>query len=181
MTVEERVPARSRRFLPAAVSIVCGGASLAVSWQRWINPFVDGGRELNVPARVAAGGTTVSGRRLLLRAAPVVAFPENGFFPFVTGARNPLRQEQILPGTLTDAGEREIVARIDAARPVVLVINRTTREFGKAGFGRDYAESLWKTIETSHRFRFSTIADSGASPVGAGPFFIHGYLPAGAR
>ena len=30
-------------------------ASLAATWLRWINPFVDSGREMNVPARLAAG------------------------------------------------------------------------------------------------------------------------------
>jgi hypothetical protein len=38
-------------LLPAAA----GAASAAASWQRWINPFLDAAREMNVPARVAAG------------------------------------------------------------------------------------------------------------------------------
>jgi len=35
--------------------LLAGAASLAVSWQRWINPFVDSGRELDVPWRLAQG------------------------------------------------------------------------------------------------------------------------------
>lgn len=38
-------------LLPA----LAGAASAAASWQRWINPFLDASREMNVPARVAAG------------------------------------------------------------------------------------------------------------------------------
>ncbi len=38
-------------LLPAAA----GAASAAASWQRWINPFLDAAREMNVPSRVAAG------------------------------------------------------------------------------------------------------------------------------
>jgi hypothetical protein len=35
--------------------VLAAAASLAVSWQRWINPFVDSGRELDVPWRLAQG------------------------------------------------------------------------------------------------------------------------------
>src|SRR4051812_35833657 len=35
--------------------LLAGVLSLAVSWQRWIDPFIDSGRELIVPARLAAG------------------------------------------------------------------------------------------------------------------------------
>jgi len=34
---------------------LAAGASALLSWNRWIRPFVDGSRELQVPARVAAG------------------------------------------------------------------------------------------------------------------------------
>jgi hypothetical protein len=54
-------PTARRRRLPWAVAwrtaLVAAAAavSLAVNWQRWINPFIDSGREMNVPARLAAG------------------------------------------------------------------------------------------------------------------------------
>ena len=35
--------------------VALGAASAAASWQRWINPFLDSSREMNVPARLAAG------------------------------------------------------------------------------------------------------------------------------
>ncbi|MEO8191750.1 MAG: hypothetical protein ABI682_15560 [Acidobacteriota bacterium] len=45
----------SRRFLPVLLpwSVFCG--LLLASWNRWIEPFVDSGRELMVPRRVAGG------------------------------------------------------------------------------------------------------------------------------
>src|ERR1700730_13164960 len=57
-----QAPGEGRRRRPApaaavaAVAVVlAGGASAAVSWQCWINPFIDSGRELDVAARLAAG------------------------------------------------------------------------------------------------------------------------------
>src|SRR5579864_8925565 len=48
-----------RRPWPAVAKValvtVAAIASLAANWLRWINPFVDSGREMNVPARLAAG------------------------------------------------------------------------------------------------------------------------------
>src|ERR1700726_4683122 len=55
------VPAHGARRPPwpalAKVALVTAAAvaSLAANWLRWINPFVDSGREMNVPARLAAG------------------------------------------------------------------------------------------------------------------------------
>ena len=33
---------------------------LAASWERWANPVIDGGREMNQPLRVASGETLYS-------------------------------------------------------------------------------------------------------------------------
>src|SRR5215467_6719950 len=35
--------------------LLAAAAALAASWQRWINPFVDSGRELDVPWRLLQG------------------------------------------------------------------------------------------------------------------------------
>jgi hypothetical protein len=78
----------------------------------------------------------------------LAAFPEGGFFNFVTGLRNPLREEQVFPGVL--AGPREIAAarRLELARPrFVLLCNRPTREYGPVRFGTDYAVELWRRVE----------------------------------
>ncbi len=44
-----------RRWEWLLVPLVLGAASAALTWDRWIHPFVDGSRELQVPARLAAG------------------------------------------------------------------------------------------------------------------------------
>ncbi|MEO8432672.1 MAG: hypothetical protein ABI592_14260 [Acidobacteriota bacterium] len=44
-----------RRLAPAAFPYVIFLVLLAASWNRWMEPFVDSGRELMIPARVAAG------------------------------------------------------------------------------------------------------------------------------
>src|SRR5436305_1661686 len=41
--------------LALALPLAAGGASIAFSWLRWISPFVDSGREMDVPARRRAG------------------------------------------------------------------------------------------------------------------------------
>ena len=44
-----------RRWEWIAVPALAGVASALLSWNRWIRPFVDGSRELQVPARLADG------------------------------------------------------------------------------------------------------------------------------
>lgn len=55
-TITTRVPDVVRKKVAAVLlPVLAAVASLAVSWQRWINPFVDSGRELDVPWRLAQG------------------------------------------------------------------------------------------------------------------------------
>jgi hypothetical protein len=46
---------RGRAVLAAALPFVVFGALAAVSWNRWIEPYVDSGRELMIPWRLARG------------------------------------------------------------------------------------------------------------------------------
>jgi hypothetical protein len=39
----------------AAILLAFGAALIARTWMTWLNPFVDGSRELNLPARIAGG------------------------------------------------------------------------------------------------------------------------------
>jgi hypothetical protein len=91
----------------------------------------------------------------------VATFPESGFFNFVTGLRNPLRENLILPGALDAAGENEVVARLDRERPrFILVCHRPTAEFGTGPFGRGYAVHLWEEVER----RYEQTASFGPPP-----------------
>jgi hypothetical protein len=44
-----------RRALAVLLPLLAAGAALAVSWQRWIDPLVDSGREMDVPWRLLQG------------------------------------------------------------------------------------------------------------------------------
>jgi hypothetical protein len=108
----------------------------------------------------------------------LASFPEAGFFNFVTGLRNPLRDEQIFPGVLGSGQEAEVAGRLLASRPrFVLLANRPTPEFGPRAFGEDYAVGLWSAV-VAH---YSLAASFGNAPdwasIGAHRFFIHIYEP----
>ncbi|MGH9444002.1 MAG: hypothetical protein ACRD16_17190 [Thermoanaerobaculia bacterium] len=45
----------SNRWLPLLLPLSAGLASAGITWNRWITPFVDSSREMQVPARLASG------------------------------------------------------------------------------------------------------------------------------
>jgi hypothetical protein len=56
MSVAAQEPGRRPPRMAAILAVLAAAAaSAAASWQCWINPFVDSGREMDVPARLAAG------------------------------------------------------------------------------------------------------------------------------
>jgi hypothetical protein len=106
----------------------------------------------------------------------LAAFPESGFFNFVTGLRSPLRQDLIVPGVLSASREAAAVRRIDTAGPkYVLLCNRTTAEFGPAAFGSDYAVELWSDVGRHYVLAAAFGPAAPAAPVGAKDFFIRLY------
>jgi len=106
----------------------------------------------------------------------LTAFPESGFFNFVTGLRSPLRQDLIVPGVLRGAREDAAARQLAAAGPrFVLLCNRPTKEFGPAAFGRDYAVRLWGSVAAHYVLAAAFGPGGGASPVGAADFFIRVY------
>ena len=108
----------------------------------------------------------------------LASFPEAGFFNFVNGLPNPLREEEIFPGVLGGGREAEATARLLASLPrFVLLANRPTPEFGPRAFGGDYATGLWSAVEDHYSLAaaFGNAAES--APVGARRFFIRIYEP----
>ncbi len=106
----------------------------------------------------------------------LTAFPEGGFFNFVTGLRSPLRQDEVTPGVLSGGRELEAAGLIRRAGPrFVLLLNRPTGEYGPASFGRDYDVLLWREVERDYRLIAVLGAAGAATPVGGGPFFIRIY------
>jgi 4-amino-4-deoxy-L-arabinose transferase-like glycosyltransferase len=106
----------------------------------------------------------------------LTAFPESGFFNFVTGLRSPLRQDQVFPGVL--AGKREVEAAklIERAGPrFILLCNRSTPEYGPASFGTDYDVWLWRDVQRHYLLAASFGQAQPEAPVGAGLPFIRIY------
>ncbi len=92
----------------------------------------------------------------------LACFPECGFFNFVTGLRNPLRQEQILPGHLDAAAEAEVIARIrDAGPRFILFVDQAPPGWAAARFGVDYAREIAGVIEELY-----VLAGAARSPEG---------------
>ena len=133
---------------------------------------------LRLPA-AQAGALSRTLAYLALRARrgdTLTAFPESGFFNFVTGLRNPLGQDLILPGVLAGSREAAAARRIGLAGPrYVLLCNRPTAEYGPAAFGRDYAVPLWREVERHYALAAAFGAAGPTAPVGAQDFFIRLY------
>jgi len=54
--------------------------------------------------------------------------------------RSPLRFEQVLPGHVDGRVDRDLAEDLDRARPTrVVVVSRSTPEYGPTAFGREYA------------------------------------------
>jgi hypothetical protein len=108
---------------------------------------------------------------------PIVVLPEGTSLTFLSGRRNPLREEIVTPGFLDAAGEARAIRQLQAAHPpLVLIANRATAEFGPNAFGRDYCVSLMRWIE-SHYQRcalFGPAKDSRLQ-IGDPRFFIRAY------
>jgi hypothetical protein len=108
----------------------------------------------------------------------LASFPEAGFFNFVTGLPNPMREEEIFPGVLGGGREAEATARLLASRPrFVLLANRPTPEFGPRAFGDDYATSLWSAVGDHYSLAATFGNAAEGAPIGARRFFIRIYEP----
>jgi hypothetical protein len=82
---------------------------------------------------------------------PIAVLPEGTSLTFLSGRRNPLREEIVTPGYLDAAGEARAIQQIDAAKTrLVLIVDRPTREFGAAVFGRDYNRRLMAWIASTY-------------------------------
>jgi hypothetical protein len=78
---------------------------------------------------------------------PIAVLPEGTSLTFLSARRNPLREEIVTPGFLDDAAEDRAIRQIGAAgTPLILIVDRATREFGAETFGRDYDRRLMTWI-----------------------------------
>jgi hypothetical protein len=108
---------------------------------------------------------------------PIAVLPEGTSLTFLSGRRNPLREEIVTPGFLDAAGEARAIRQIsDAGTSLVLIVNRPTREFGAEAFGRDYDRTLMAWIESRYR-PCATFGPPGLN-VGNARFFVRAYCRA---
>jgi len=92
----------------------------------------------------------------------IVVLPEGTSLTFLSGRTNPLREEIVTPGFLDGAAEARAIRQIDAAgTPLILIVDRATREFGAEAFGRDYNLALMAWIVS----RYTRCGTFGTSPV----------------
>ena len=185
----ETLPARTRfpaAFRRAAAVVFLAVAALAVvRWRRLLPP------SSAAPVRTRAGSLLLPRERaaaldgalsyLAAAARPgdsLSGFPEAGFVNFVTGLRNPLREEQILPGHLDAASERRVVDRIESDRTgprFVVLVNQGAPAFGAVAFGRDYAVEIWRAVERRYRLAATFGPGPPDASVGDPRFFIRVY------
>jgi Dolichyl-phosphate-mannose-protein mannosyltransferase len=107
----------------------------------------------------------------------VAVMPEGTSLDFMSGRRNPLREEIVTPGYLDGPNEARAIAQLEASRaPLVLITNRATKEFGANAFGRDYAREMMRFIELRYEpcAMFGPKKDQSLQ-IGDRPFFIKAY------
>jgi hypothetical protein len=91
----------------------------------------------------------------------LVVFPEGAVLNFLAGRRNPLRHWLYIPGYLTEENEPRVLAELQRVWPgAIVVMNRTTREYGRARFGEDYGRSIAEWIAQNYE-PASAIRDEG--------------------
>jgi hypothetical protein len=104
----------------------------------------------------------------------LLTLPQATSINFLTGRRQPFREEIIHPGFLSD---EEAIRRLESQRvPMILVVNLLTPEFRDIVFGTDYNPGLMRWIENNYSLieRFDSDHSAGAR-LGDKPFFILAY------
>ena len=107
----------------------------------------------------------------------VAVMPEGTSLDFMSGRRNPLREEIVTPGYLDGPNEARAIRQLEASdAPLVLITNRATREFGATAFGLDYAQEMMRFIESRYEpcAMFGPKKDPSLQ-IGDRPFFIRAY------
>jgi hypothetical protein len=92
----------------------------------------------------------------------LVVFPEGELLNYLAGRHNPLRHRLYLPGYLTASNEAEVLAELRRTLPgAIAVLNRPTREYGRARFGVDYGREIQSWISEHYREGLVRPTESG--------------------
>lgn len=143
--------------LAAAALIVFAFVGRAVAYARDDRVWIGGtARMLSARPEEARDIEDLAARiRELCRAdAGLVALPEGELFNELTGWRNPLRHKLYLPGYVSAENEPAILRELEAARPAaVVILARTTGEYGGGQFGQGYGAGIRTWIEAHYEAR----------------------------
>jgi hypothetical protein len=107
----------------------------------------------------------------------VAVMPEGTSLDFLSGRRNPLREEITTPGFLDAAAEARAIRQLaEAHTDLILIPNRPTTEFGPVAFGRDYNQRLMQWIDAHYTIcaMFGPGQDAKLD-IGDKRFFIRAY------
>jgi hypothetical protein len=111
---------------------------------------------------------------------PIAVLPEGTSLTFLSGRRNPLREEIATPGFLEGAAETRAIDALDrSGTRLILIVNRATREFGAESFGRDYSRGLMAWIDAHYTPCATFGAQDPGLQVGDKPFFVRAYCRGG--
>ncbi|HKQ73429.1 MAG TPA: glycosyltransferase family 39 protein [Blastocatellia bacterium] len=104
----------------------------------------------------------------------IVILPEGSELAFLGERRMAMRLQILQPGFLDEQGERDEIARLQAARTrYALVVNRPMHEFGADVFGRDYYPTLGRWIDERYRLvKVCGVSQDERLQIGDKPFFV---------
>ncbi|MGB9626956.1 MAG: hypothetical protein ACPMAQ_19045, partial [Phycisphaerae bacterium] len=83
----------------------------------------------------------------------VVVMPEGSGITFLAGCTNPLGVHTFLPIDFSgEYGEPATIRRLEAAAPdFIVLVPRNVEEYGKKGFGNDYARAVLDWVQANYR------------------------------
>ena len=104
----------------------------------------------------------------------IAVLPEGSDLAFLGARRMALRLQIFHPGFLDEQGERDEIARLQAANVrYIFVTNRPMREFGAEALGRDYFPTLGGWIDARYRLvKVCGAQGNEGIQIGAPVFFI---------
>lgn len=126
------------------------------------------------PDRVAFAGALEFIARHTRQGEYVAALPEGSSLNFLADRPAPLRYEILTPGFLSAEGEQRAIGQLQARQvTLIFLLNRPTREFGCAAFGRDCYRILGRWIEANYEpIAVFGEGASARSQIGDPRFFI---------